>query len=178
MIKTFSSRAGMRLLSAALLAVFFVAVPGSQSFAANIIVVNIDGPGEGFNDPTPAAPVGGNTGTTLGAQRLIAFRHAAELWGATLDSLVTIVVNASFDPLAPNVLGSAGATAVFAFDNVSDSVGLGPGFYPGFEFPDTWYGSALGDKRTGVDLAPLFGGPPDFPDIRARFSSNFNFYLG
>ena len=43
-------------------------------------------PGEGFNDPTPAAPVGGNTGTTLGQQRLIAFQHAADIWGAELDT--------------------------------------------------------------------------------------------
>ncbi len=27
-------------------------------------------PRKGFNDPTPAAPVGGNPGTTLGQQRL------------------------------------------------------------------------------------------------------------
>jgi hypothetical protein len=178
MIKTFTSRTGTRLLSAALLVIAFIASPSRQLFAATIVVVNIDGAGEGFNDPTPAPPVGGNTGTTLGAQRLIAFRHAAELWGATLDSPITIIVNASFDPLAPNVLGSAGATSVFAFDTVADSVGLGPGFYPGVEFPDTWYGAALADKRTGVDVAPLFGGPANFPDIRARFSSNFNFYLG
>src|SRR5690242_19174650 len=38
--------------------------------AATIVIVNLNAPGEGFNDPTPAAPVGGNTGTTLGQQRL------------------------------------------------------------------------------------------------------------
>src|SRR5262245_51159391 len=141
--------------------------------AATIVVVNNDGPGEGFNDPTPAAPVGGNSGTTRGAQRLIAFQHAADLWGATLDSPVTIVVRAAFDPLGPGILGSAGPTAVF-----SDFPGLGAGFYPGAEFPATWYGSALADKRAGVDLAALEGAPPGFRDISARFSSDFNFYLG
>src|SRR5262245_50033932 len=45
--------------------------------AAVIRVLNKDNPGEGFNDPTPVAPVGGNTGTTLGQQRLLAFQHAA-----------------------------------------------------------------------------------------------------
>jgi hypothetical protein len=141
--------------------------------AATIIVVNFDGPGEGFNDPAPAAPVGGNTGTTRGAQRLIAFQHAADLWGATLDTPVTVIVRASFDPLGANVLGSAGTTSVFA-----NLQGLGPGFYPGTEFADTWYGSALADKRVGVDVAQLFGSPAGTPDIRARFSSDFNFYLG
>ena len=44
---------------------------------ATLTIVNANAPNTGFNDPTPAAPVGGNTGTTVGAQRLIAFQHAA-----------------------------------------------------------------------------------------------------
>ena len=68
---------------------------------ATIVIVNLDGPGEGFYDPTPAAPVGGNPGTTLGQQRLNAFAHAANIWAQTLDSNVTIYVNAAFNPLAP-----------------------------------------------------------------------------
>ena len=47
--------------------------------ATTITVVNNDGAGEGFNDPTPVALVGGNTGTNLGDQRLIAFQHAADI---------------------------------------------------------------------------------------------------
>ena len=39
------------------------------ALAATFIVNNLDPPGLGFNDPTPAIPVGGNTGTTLGQQR-------------------------------------------------------------------------------------------------------------
>jgi hypothetical protein len=109
--------------------------------------------------------VGGNPGTTLGQQRLIAFGHAAEIWSNTLDSSVDIWVIAAFNPLAPNVLGSAGATHVFR-----DFSG-NPGF-PGSVFPATWYSAALADKRAGADLNPaLF-------DINAQFSSNFNFYLG
>ena len=34
-----------------------------------------DPAGVGFNDPTTVAPVGGNTGTTLGQQRMIARRR-------------------------------------------------------------------------------------------------------
>ena len=41
----------------------------ARAQAATIVVDNLDLPGEGFNDPTPAVPVGGNTGTTLGQQR-------------------------------------------------------------------------------------------------------------
>jgi len=153
--------------SLVLFAMMLVLVCSGSVFAsATIVINNIDGPGEGFNDPTPAAPVGGNTGTTRGQQRLIAFTFAANIWGATLDSPAPIVIQAAFNPLAPNVLGSAGTTFVF-----SDFPGLSA-LYPGAEFPETWYGSALADKRAGIDLNP------GFPDINAQFSSNFNFYLG
>ena len=142
-------------------------VMGSDKAAAdaNIVIINLDGPGEGFNDPTPASPVGGNKGKTLGAQRLIAFQHAAEIWGDTLDSNVTIRVQAAFNPLAPGVLGSAGAISASR-----DFAGVGQ--FPGVEFADTWYGAALANKRAGVDLEPGTN------DINAQFSSNFNFYLG
>ena len=148
------------------LAIILVFSCASHAFAgAASKIINADGPNEGFNDTTPAAPVGGNTGTTLGAQRLIAFQHAADIWASTLDSNQTIYVQAAFNPLAPNVLGSAGSPFVF-----SDFSGVG--LHPGAEFPETWYGSALADKRAGEDLNPLF------VDIVAQFSSNFDFYLG
>src|SRR6185503_2383965 len=150
-----------------LFAMIVVLACSSSVFAggATITIINLDGPGEGFNDPTPAAPVGGNAGTTLGQQRLIAFQEAADIWGATLDSNVEIRIQAAFNPLGPGVLGSAGATFVFR-----DFGGVG--LYPGAEFPATWYGSALADKRAGAELNPGFN------DINAQFSSNFNFYLG
>lgn len=149
-----------------ILSIILVITCATSAFAgAEIVIVNLDGPGEGFNDPTPAAPVGGNVGTTKGQQRLIAFQHAADIWGSTLDSNQTIIIQAAFNPLAPNVLGSAGATFVFS-DFGSE------GLYPGPEYPATWYGSALADKRAGAELNP------GFADINAQFSSNFNFYLG
>lgn len=150
-----------------LFAITVVLACSGSAFAggATITIINVDGPNEGFNDPTPAAPVGGNTGTTKGQQRLICFQHAASIWGSTLDSPVTIVIQAAFNPLGPNVLGSAGATFVFSdFGSV--------GLYPGPEFANTWYGSALADKRAGAELNP------GFADINAQFSSDFNFYLG
>lgn len=151
----------------ALLALFVLLLAGAErAYAgATIIVINNDGPGEGFNDPTPAAPVGGNPMTTLGAQRLYAFTFAANKWGATLDSPEAIYVVAAFNPLAPNVLGSAGAWDVF-----SDFAGVG--LFPGSEFAETWYSSALADKRAGYDHDVTA------PDINCQFSSNFNFYLG
>ena len=87
------------------------------------------------------------------------------IWGETLDSNVTIRIQAAFNPLSPGVLGSAGAISVSR-----DFIGVTQ--FPGAEFPDTWYGAALANKRAGVDLEPGTN------DINAQFSSNFNFYLG
>ena len=148
-------------LSLLMFAFVFIALCGVDTFAgpAQIVVVNINAPGVGFNDPTPAAPVGGNTGTTLGQQRLNAFQHAANLWGARLDSNVPIRIRAQFTPLGAGVLGSAGAISV-----VRD--------FPNAPLPATWYHVALANKLAGVDLLPAND------DINANFSTNFNFYLG
>ncbi len=154
-----------KLGALALSLMFGVTVSGQAAADATILIVNLDGPGEGFNDPTAATPVGGNNGKTLGAQRLIAFQHAAKIWGETLDSNVTIRIQAAFNPLGPGILGSAGAISVSR-----DFSGIG--LHPGAEFPATWYGAALANKRAGVDLEPTTN------DINAQFSSNFNFYLG
>ena len=78
---------------------------------AAITISNQDGPGEGLNDPTAATPVGGNTGTTVGQQRLNAFNEAAAILNATFEINQTVVVNANFDELTCTtnsaVLGSA-----------------------------------------------------------------------
>jgi hypothetical protein len=133
--------------------------------AATITIVNGNAPGVGFNDPTPAAPVGGNTGTTLGQQRLIAFQYAANIWGATLDSNVEIQILATFEPLSCNassaVLGSAGTRFIW-----SDFGGVPP--FPGAEFANTWYHQALANKRAGMQLNT----DADHADIRARFNVN------
>ena len=128
--------------------------------AATIVINNLNLPGVGFNEVTPAAPLGGNVGTTLGQQRLIAFTYAANLWGATLTSNQPIIINAQFASLtctaASAVLGSAGTTATFR-DNVN------------FPKPGTWYSYALANKLAGTYLGTLNA---------AQISANFNVNLG
>src|SRR4051794_22985411 len=127
------------------LAASLVALAGVAHAAATITIVNNNLPGVGFNDPTPAAPVGGNPGTTLGQQRLNAFTYVASLWGAQLDSAVETRILASFEPLACTatgaVLGSAGPR-----DVESD--------FPNAPVPGTWYHVALANKLAGFDLLP------------------------
>lgn len=84
--------------------------------AATITIVNLDGPNEGFNDPTPVAALPSNPFTTLGEQRLHVFQTAANQWGALLVSNIEIRVQAAFNPLTCSgtsaVLGSAGGTTL------------------------------------------------------------------
>lgn len=148
-----------RLWAVALAGAATTAIAGST-----VVIVNMDGPGEGFNDPTVVAPVGGNTGTTLGEQRLNAFQHAAGIWGAMLDSAVEIRVQASFDPLpctpTSGTLGAAGAITIFAN-------------FPGAPRTSTWYPVALANRLAGVDLAP--GAPgTESDDIVAFLNSSLD----
>lgn len=80
--------------------------------AAGIVIVNGDGAGEGFNDTTSVSAVGGNSATTLGAQRLAVFNQAAAILNATFDVQQTVQVNAQFNTLSCTTysatLGSAG----------------------------------------------------------------------
>jgi hypothetical protein len=153
------TRIGHRCLRGGLAALALLAVT-APALASTITIVNVDGAGEGFNDPTPVAPVGGNTGTTRGQQRLIAFQFAADVWGALLPSAVEIRVTASFDPLncsaTTAVLGSAGARGA-----TTD--------FPGAPIPNTYYHVALANKLAGYDLSP--GDPGTSADeIQARFN--------
>jgi len=160
-----------RFLSVALFALILALDGSSSAFgAANIVILNNDAAGVGFNDTTPVAPVGGNTGTTLGQQRLNAFQAAANIWGATLTSSVTITIRAQWIALTCTattaVLGTAGAIQIWR-----DRAGL--------PFAGTWYGEALTGK--------LGGDPDPGPEINANFNVNLGqpgcltgtfFYLG
>lgn len=132
-----------------------------------INVVDPD-PAIGFSDPTPATPVDGNPGTTVGEQRLEAYKHVLQIWDANLDINTQIVVQASFAALActatGGTLGSAGAMNVFRdFDGPS--------------FPSTWYAGALANNLAGMDLNgsepdPGLLQPPFNDEIVTFFNAN------
>ncbi len=150
-----------RLVAVVLLACASLVAVGS-SHAATIVIINQNAAGIGFNDPTPAAPVGGNPGVTLGEQRLYAFQYAADIWASHLVSNVPIRIGAAFVPLDCNatgaVLGAAGANLV-----VSD--------FAGAPIAGTWYSSALAGKLAGFDFVPA-----TVPHILARFNSRLGLF--
>jgi hypothetical protein len=157
------------LLAAAVVALVLAAGPAR---AGNLVVVVTDAAGVGFNDATPATPVGGNTGTTVGAQRLNVFNEAARIWGALLPSNVDIKISSSFAPLTCTAnsatLGSAGAVTIFSdFSNAPVA--------------NTWYPKALADKLAGSEI------DASGKAINARFNGDLGkstclsgvfFYLG
>ena len=169
------------ILSKVIAAAFVLALAASASpnafGAATILIKNVDPAGKGFNDPTPVAPVGNNTGTTLGQQRLNAFQFAANLWGATLDSSVPITIQANWSAL------SCSSTS-----GILGQTGTGPnGLQANFQNApqsNTWYAVALANALSGTDLNG------SAPEISATFNSSVgsagcldsggqtNFYLG
>lgn len=129
--------------------------------AAEIKIVNQDvGTAKGLDDPTPATPVGGNPGTTVGKQALNVYQFAADIWGAVLQSDVTISNGATFEPLecdaTSGVLGSSGTNYIFYFDDTST--------LPAGALRNTWYHSALFDALTKED------GAPGEDDIQSQFN--------
>ena len=146
----------MKKINLLLLLLLTASIPQFLLANGNIVIVNADPAGVGFNDPTPAVPVGGNTGTTLGQQRLNAFEYAATLWEAAIDSRVPIRIQANFGPLGCTAtsatLGSAGArTLTINHDNAREL--------------ETWYHGALADKQAGYDT------DPSIVDLAASFNS-------
>jgi hypothetical protein len=159
-MKTRTGMTAMRLSHVLQILVVFAFPLGTalSAQATTITILNLDGLGEGFNDPTPAAPIGGNTGTTVGQQRLIAFQAAANIWAGRLLSTVPIRVRANFDPLMPcnssfGILGHAGPVS-YRRD------------FTGAPHPSTWYPYALASSLLGIDIDPISD------DIQATFNSS------
>lgn len=124
---------------AMVIAVASVVVSALPARAAAVInIVNRDGPAEGLNDPTVVAPVGGNSGTTRGAQRLQALQYAAGLWGARLTSAVATDIDATFDPMA---CGGSATWSSWWSANFANAI-----------HTYTWYPVALANKLAGSDL--------------------------
>ena len=143
-------------LTVSLFALVIGLLASASALGANVVIQNGDTGTTGFNDTTPVSPVGGNSGTTLGQQRLIALQHAAHIWGATLVSGPTITIRANWQPLTctatSGALASAGANSTTS------------GF-PG-SVPNTLYGVALANALSHIDQNGAAH------EINARFNLN------
>jgi len=143
---------------ATLLVLFLLCAAQLFAGTGKIIIVNNDRSGTGFNDPTPATPVGGNSGTTLGQQRLNVFLAAAETWQNNLDTNVDVRVSATFAPIAgcTDTEGVLGQAAPIEWRHDTDGVPK----------PNVWYPIALANKLAKRDLSP------GVDDITVRFNAS------
>jgi hypothetical protein len=138
-----------------LLAALLLVPAAPAAIAATVSVVYVV-PGDGFHSADPPDPNSPAPGATLGAQRKASFEAAANFWGASLTSNVTILVDAQMTPqfctAGSAILGSAGAlNAARDFPNAPRAA--------------TWYHIALANKIANVDLDPAGS------DVGATFNS-------
>lgn len=145
-----ASRRATLACAASLLLLALAAAPAP---AVTITVVSTDGGAEGFNDPSPRLPVGGNPGTTLGAQRKFIYEFAAGIWAARLQGSLPVVVSASFDPLGGDAVS---ATLGFAAPTTVHRD------FTGAPLAATWFVAGLANQYFGADLNDL--APDDCPE--------------
>ena len=89
-----------------------------------------------------------------------AFSYAVSIWAGLLDSSQTIEVDACWrSDLGSGVLGAAGTTSIHRD-------------FPGAPVAGTWYPAALTNALTNSDMNG------DTAEIKANFSSTFNWYYG
>jgi len=117
-------------------------VPAAEALGVLFSINNLDGPGEGFNDPV------------LGSARLDALTYAANIWGDALAEAYpgeTITIDAKMDPLGGSetraTLGTSSPKTFYSDFSSSD-----PAFVS-----DTWYADALANHLHGSDLNPSSG---------------------
>lgn len=134
------------------------------SFAGEIIII----PGTGLSDATSTDPVGGNSGTTLGQQRLNVFQKAADTLEAYLQIDFEVTVDAAFvtdlDCNSDNaILGTAGPNNVLI--NFANAPAV-----------DTYYPVALANNLVGSDT---IAGKADIgASFNARLDNNANCLSG
>lgn len=126
--------------------------------AASFLILNFDGPGEGFNDETVVDEDDGfPAGTTLGFKRMSVLFQATQIWADKLQSGRELIIRANFDPLdcsgGSAILGSAGPTAIAHS-------------YPGLPFQNTDYVIAAAEAISNQAILP-----PSSPHISVRFNS-------
>jgi hypothetical protein len=148
----------MRMHRALLALALLLPVSALHAGAGRIIIVSKElQSAAGLNDPTPREPVGGNTGTTLGQQRMRVFEAAAERWNSLIDTDVNIMVDASF-PTIPDCSATSavlGQAAPFSWKRN----------FANAPQPNVWYPNALANALAKTDLGPTE------PDLFMQFNA-------
>ena len=126
-----------------------------------------------WTDATPATPVGGNNGTTLGQQRKNALIYATQQLVQQLQIPITVNAHACGAHLAGDsnsaILAHAGPAGYF-IDEPKFPIGALPKKY-------TWYPAAAIGRLNGTSLCGFAGGPCD-DETNAELEITFNEDIG
>ena len=133
----------MKIPSTFVLGLLFAGFLITSVKATTGLVLYQDGANFGFNSNTAATPVGGNSGTTLGAQRRIAFEYALNRWANIINGTQTIRVKVrAVDSGRNGTLASA-----YPLKWAGNwTTGTPPAY------SNTLYPSALADQLSGTDF--------------------------
>lgn len=154
---------------AVVLGLALAAAPAAE--AAKFKLINLDPAGVGLNDTTPTAPIGGNPGTTRGAQARVVYQFAMDMWGGVLESSQDINVRASFAPLTcsatTGTLAQAGAWDIWLLNFADRSRVVGS------PLAEALIGENLSDPNDPGDINTAFNGKLGQPDCLAGMSWYF-----
>jgi hypothetical protein len=145
------------------LAIFLAVPSASADPRARIVLVNLNAPDVGLNDPTPVVPVGGNPMTTLGGQRMFALQHAANIWASQLRSHPAVRIQIAFIPRPCLVNAAVVASAGPMWLDLN---------FKHAPVADTWYHGALANKLSKKEIAP------EIDEIQALFNINLGSSTG
>ncbi|MCI1729029.1 MAG: hypothetical protein LKM32_06495 [Chiayiivirga sp.] len=128
-----------------------------------------------WNDASPRAPVGGNTGTTLGQQRRNAMLEAARLLTLELKPSVPIRINACWQDLGPTGSDTQRYTLAQAGPADFHLADVGAGSHtPALPQRYTLYAAAPVAVRAGTSFCGVIGGSCSEPEVFATFNNKLD----
>lgn len=147
-------------------------VPLSVAFDDSAACAARDASTAAWFDSTPAAPVGGNPGTTVGEQRRNAFNRALQLIAGQLDGTGPVRILACWADLGGDAnratLASAGPTRLVLNDAALTSASWS---MPPLPKTYTWYSSAGAAQLAGAEYCRYNGGPCGTADVFIQFNT-------
>ena len=123
--------------------IFFIILALLNSLVSSASITMLDDDGNFFEDQTPAAPIDGNPGVTVGEQRINAALFVKEFLESILSINAPVSVKFVYDiTQSPTTLASA--RPLYFYDKTSvSSLPLSGPFYP----------SAIANQYAGYDLS-------------------------
>jgi hypothetical protein len=132
----------IKLINRFILVSVFALMPCHAAFAGSFVINQV----AGFTDTTAVSPVGGNPGTTIGAQRANVVAYAAGVWTGIVQPSVNMTIDVQFSALFCNLAG-----ATLGSTNPSGKTMN----FSGAAYANTWYPRALANHLSAAVVNPV-----------------------